>query len=331
MKKAASNQPPMTDEISVLDDAAFLQKVGPELEQLEKIRKAKNLVYLFRKKAGIIGGLIATPFAGFADWWLITACSGDDCGAGLTAVMWGLIYGWIIVPKKQYAKAYKKEVLPDIARLFGDFTYDADGKIPASEMKPSKILPRHDRYKSEDYFKGQYKGTALTFSEIKLKQRRSSGKRTRYVTVFKGLAILIDLPEGKFSGHTILIRDKSPFMEWFKEKGTGLERANLVDPEFEKIYDVFTNDQVEARYLIDPVMIERLKALTEIYESDDISAACYDGRMLVLLPSRKNFFEPADIKVKATDPQSVLKMRREVGHILRLVDHLELYDKRAFL
>lgn len=318
----------ISENITELDDAAFLRKVGPELEQLERIRKTKLLSYLFRKKIGIIGGLLAMPFVGFIDWWLITSCT-DDCGAGLTVAMWGGIYAWAIIPKKQYAKAYKKEVLPDIAKLFGDFTYKADGKIAEGKMTPSKILPRYDRYKSEDYFKGTYKGTSVIFSETRFQQKRRSKNSAYYVDVFKGLVVLIGLPENKFSGHTIIMKNKSSLTEWFKEKGTGLKRANLVDPEFEKMYDVYTNDQVEARYLIDPVMIERLKALSDIYDSDDISAACYDGTMLVLLPSKTNFFEPADIKVKATDPQSVVSMRREIGQILRLVDHLELYDANA--
>ena len=91
---------------------------------------------------------------------------------------------------------------------------------------------------------------------------------------------------------------------------------------------MFTNDQTEARYLIDPNMIERIKALAGLYETDGISAAYYEDKMLLLLPTKKNFFEPADIKVKATDPESVISMKREVGHMMHLVDHLELYDSR---
>jgi hypothetical protein len=310
-----------------VDDKAFLDKVKSELEQLETIRKKRLAQFLFRRKIGVIGGSIITPLLLFIDYSLIRNCT-EDCGAGLTLLAWGLIWGWIEIPKKLYSSAYKKEVLPDIARLFGDFIYKAKGCVPLKEFRPAKILPSYSRNTSEDYFEGEYKGTKIQFSEIHLEQRRNSGKRTYYVTVFKGLAIIIKMKENKFFGHTIIARNQSSFMEWFKEKDTGLDRANLVDPEFEKTYDVYTNDQVEARYLIDPVMIERIKEMSKIYKTKGISAAFLNDNFFILLPSDKNLFEPSDIKVRATNPKSVQKMKKEIEQMLYLIDHLNLYDPK---
>ena len=82
----------------------------------------------------------------------------------------------------------------------------------------------------------------------------------------------------------------------------------------------------EARYLIDPVMIEKMKKLSELYETKGLSAAFYDSRLLILMKSNKNYFEPASIHVKATDEQTLLRMKREVGQIMTLVDYLALYS-----
>jgi hypothetical protein len=310
-----------------IEDKAFLEKVKPELEQLENIRKRRLAQFMFRRNVGIAGGAILTPFLLFIDYNLIRNCT-EDCGAGITILAWGLIWGWVEIPKKLYALAYKKEILPDIAKLFGDFTYKAKGSVPLKEMGPAKIIPGYSRSSSEDYFEGEYKGTKIQFSEIHLEQRRNSGKRTYYVTVFKGLAIIIKMPKNKFFGHTIIAKNQSSFMEWFKEKGTGLDRANLVDPEFEKKYDVYTNDQVEARYLIDPVMIERIKEMSKIYNTKEITAAFINDSFFMLLPSNKNLFEPSDIKVKATNTRSVKKMKKEIEQMLYIIDHLDLYDPK---
>ena len=45
-----------------------------------------------------------------------------------------------------------------------------------------------------------------------------------------------------------------------------------------------------------------------------------------MLPSDHNYFEPANIGVPATDPQTIVSMKEELGLVLNLVDYLEVYD-----
>lgn len=317
---------PEIRDVREADDQKFLEESKAHLDALEDIRQEKFRVYSWRKRIAVPLAVILTPVLGFVDYWLLMLQAGDDRGAGVTLLVLGGLYAWVTHPKRQYAKSYKEKILPKIATLFGDFRYDIAGRISLSKMQPSKILPRHDRYETEDYFAGQYKGVEIEFSEIDFKQRRRSKNRTYYVTVFKGLAILLDMKGKKFYGHTMLDKNRSKMTEWFKERSSDLKRAKLVDPEFEKLFDVYTNDQVEARYLIDPVMMERLKCLQEEYEGEGMTAAYYDSKMLVLIESKHNYFEPADLTIPATDPRSILNMKREVGEILSLVDRLDLYD-----
>ena len=322
-----SSSAPVSANDSGDEDDRFFESVKPVLESLESIRLEKRAIYLYRRKWGTIAAIVGMPVTGFIDHWLLLLQShSDDQFTGLTFGFLAMIYAWVSKPKRDYRRAYKQDMLPRIARLFGDFIYEAKGRIPMAAMMPSKIVPQHDKYESEDYFKGHYKGAEICFSEINLKQRRRSDKRTYYVSVFKGLAVTIGMKPNKFFGHTIMIKDSSSLGEWFKEKNTGLKRANLVDPQFEKMFDVYTNDQVEARYLIDPVMIEKMKKLSELYETKGLSAAFYDSRLLILMKSNKNYFEPASIHVKATDEQTLLRMKREVGQIMTLVDYLALYS-----
>ena len=250
---------------SNIDTETFLQKCRPKLAQLEALRIDKLGVFNVRKKLAKIISAPVLPITGFIDYWLIQLQRGnDDTAAGVTLLVVGLLYAWVTQPKRQYAKAYKTDMLPDIAEAFGDFTYEIKGKIPMSELKASNIIPYHTQYKSEDFFMGDFKGVGIRFSEIMLTKK--SGKNT--VTVFKGLAVLLDQGVRKFQGKTILTMDKRKPEAWFKKRISKLKPANLVDPEFEKIFDVFTNDQVEARYLIDPVIIENLKTLYREYSGN---------------------------------------------------------------
>jgi hypothetical protein len=307
-------------------DEAFLQRVQPELQLAEAVRLEKLNTYRSRKKIAYIIAVVAGPIAAFLDYMMLFVWFLHDKhkGAGLTLILFGALYGWVTQPRRDYAKAYKKKIIPHIARLLGLSSYNADGKIPAPEMLPSRILPVYDVYNSEDYFEGLYNNTSLCFAQVKFEQRRRSGKRTYYVTVFEGLAILLTLSKPTFHGHTILVRDGNKAMEWLQTVATGLDRANLVDPEFENRYSVFTNDQVEARYLLDPAQIERVKHLSNTYQAKGLSMAYFGNKVLLLVSSARDFFEPADITVSALEPQSLLSIRRDVQEILGLVEGLDL-------
>lgn len=309
-------------------DESFLAQCRERLQGLETIRQEKFRAYKLRKGLAVPAAVILTPFFGFVDHWLIFLQNnnGNNNVGGLSIAFLGALYAWVTSPKRQYAKAYKVEMLPSLAQLFGDFTYLVNGQIPVEAMRPSKIMPKHDRYETEDYFEGTYKGVHIRFSEVDFKERRRSKNRTYYVSIFKGLAILLDMKTKRFYGHTILDKERNKIVEWFKEKSSNLKTANLVDPEFEKLFDVYTSDQVEARYLIDPAMIERIKGLQAEYEGESITAAFYESKMLILIRSKHNHFEPADISIPATDPVSVLGMKKEIGEILSVIDRLSLYD-----
>jgi len=316
--------PPDFDSVGQEDSVDFFHRVKPQLEKMEGVRVEKYDSYVWRRKIGSWVATAVTPLTAWVDYNLlfIWSKSSDDSGAGLTLAVLGVIYGWVTAPKRAYAKAYKQEIMPAVAALFG-LRFAVDGKIPMHDMQGSKIIPAHDRYTSEDYFEGAHKGARIRFSEIHLEQRRRSNKRTYYATVFKGMAILIELPRPRFYGHTILTTGS--VLEWFREKSLGLQRADLVDPVFEKKYSVFTNDQVEARYLIDPAMVDRITRLQHSHVSGRLMASYKDKRVLLLIETKKNLFEPADITIPATDAEGLSVLRHDVAETLALVDYFEFY------
>ena len=319
--KRRSSPTPQKKAADRLTQAEFLSSCRPKLAALEAVRVAKFAVFKRRKKIAIPLAAVLTPIFGFLDYLLLMLQrSSDDSAAGLTAIVLAALWFWVTSPKRQYAKAYKGEILPEIAQLFGDFTYDLKGKISMKIMKPSGIIPNHTLYNSEDHFIGTYKGVSIDVAEIKL--RRKSGKST--VTVFNGLAVLLSGGTRPFTGHTIIAKDKTKLGAWAKSKITGLKRANLVDLEFERLFDVFTTDQTEARYLIDPVIMENLKTLQSEYNGDSLTASFYDEHVLILIASKTNHFEPAKIDVSATNETELLAMQSEFAKILSIVDQLSL-------
>lgn len=307
-----------------IDDATLAVQVEPELKALEIIRHAKLKILARRKKIATPIALIIAPFTAFIDYMLMFGrWLDDDSGFGLTILFLGALWYWVTEPKRQYAKSYKKKILPQIAQTLGNLHYIAKGKLIVDSLKASKIVPRYNRQECEDYFFGEYKGAKIELSEIKLEYESGSGDDKRVEVVFDGLVFLIQVPK-QISGHTVLRPNQHGFFEWFNKKNLGLDKADLVSPEFEDIYDVYTNDQVEARYLVHPKMIESYTNLSKEYDGGRLSAEYYNGRLLLMLPSKAKHFEPASIHIAATNIQTLIAMKHELLSVLSIVDELEL-------
>jgi hypothetical protein len=231
---------------------------------------------------------------------------------------------WKDQPKEKYKVLYKTELMPKIAELFGHLKYNPTGKIDMREMYPSKIIPSHHSYKSEDYIYGRHKDVDFKIADIWLRRKTKSGKRSTYVTTFRGIVIFMSWAQEKFHGHTIVkrsaIKGALPFVI-----PDGMKRADLVDPEFEKIFDVYTDDQVEARYLIHPAMVETIKSLPAAYDSDVIYLAYYERNILIMIPSLTDHFEHMDITVSSLQPVRIIKMKRQLEKLLLLIDELNIH------
>ncbi len=76
-----------------------------------------------------------------------------------------------------------------------------------------------------------------------------------------------------------------------------LDYAEMVHPDFEDKFDIYTTDQTEARHLIDPVYVERLIALESSYRGEDVATIFHEGSLVVTLKAG-NMFESGSIEAR---------------------------------
>lgn len=219
---------------------------------------------------------------------------------------------WLIalsIPADHYAKTFKRELMPLLLRRHGELRY-VEGAVPAvGDLAAKGLLPRHDRAEIDDAIAGRYAGYELRLSEIELE--RKSGKNSS--TVFNGLLLVlaVDTP---FLGTTIVL-DKS------RPAPSGLMPVRLEDPRFASIYDVHGNDQVEARTVLTPAVMERLLSMADggdffppscLVERDSITFA-------VAQTGTRLLFEPPSLQ--AHDAATQLQyLEGELALVFRLVD-----------
>lgn len=68
-----------------------------------------------------------------------------------------------------------------------------------------------------------------------------------------------------------------------KGKPWKLDNVILEDTEFNEIFNVFSNDQVEARYLLTPSFMERLKNISAVMLVTDVNCIFKDGEIILFL------------------------------------------------
>ena len=93
--------------------------------------------------------------------------------------------------------------------------------------------------------------------------------------MFRGTILTVGFNRD-FHGTTLVTRakrHKSFFglggrKETINVDGAQLDYVDMVHPQFEDAFDVYSTDQVEARYIVHPLYIERLIAIETAFSGD---------------------------------------------------------------
>lgn len=304
-----------------LDDAAFQKIYAERIEPCFVANESDRLaaVSLFKRRALIVAGI---ALAAAAILFAVTREASAMVMAGLFAAFLGGV--WAYQPLAQVGQTLKRQYCTAIAEAMGASFQMGVFQPPAFErLKEMRLVPGFSRSKFEDLFHGAYKGAAFDLYEAHLEQRRTDSKgRTRYDTVFRGQLIRIHFPRD-FLGVTIVRRDAGVFNAFGGGEGNGrkLERVRLVDSTFEKAFEVWSTDQVEARYLLHPVMMERLIGLEAGLHGKRLRCAFEGGDLLVAVEGG-NLFEPGDLFTPLVDPARARRIVDELAGVFKVMDQV---------
>ena len=232
---------------------------------------------------GMLGLAIAT--------WRVNKTRGDITGGLLQRVCRKLNYG------------YRRDI--DRPYYFSD--YDR-----------LKLMPSFNREHWEDEVRGARNGADFVFCEAHLKYK-SSGKNSSTRTVFHGQLLVIDYHK-KFLGETVVRRDAGIFNR-FGKPGPNFQQVGIASPKFEKIFEAWSTDQVEARELLDPLVLERFEELDRLFDGAKLRAAFASGKLYLALETGDklnmgSMFAPLE------GPERVEKILHEFDLIYDLIDVL---------
>ena len=239
---------------------------------------------------------------------------------------YALIFWYVKKSIVTYQNSIKNQIFPRILSFIGDFTFSAEVSDRVGRFKDSGLLPAFSTEENEDNITGEYKGVQIELFETHLEKWKKRGKNSRLVTVFNGLIINLSMNK-RFNGKTLVKQDKGSVGNWFSKKSSNLENVKLEDPRFENTFEVFSSDQIEARYLLTVSFMERLLELAEIFDNTKIQLCFENNNLLMVVPLKKPIFEPGPITEPEDfidDSQSLLK---EMHLIFQIIETLKLNMK----
>ncbi|MFA6195531.1 MAG: DUF3137 domain-containing protein [Sulfurimonas sp.] len=243
----------------------------------------------------------------------------------------GFIYKFLT---KDYTSEFKNKIIePLIHAIDEKLTYSSDSHMPQHLFERSELFTsKPDKISGNDLVQGEINGIKIEFSDlhVQTKHKNSKGK-DEWQTLFRGLFIVSEFNKN-FNGKTIVLPDtaQSTFGNllggWLQSKNfVRDELVKMDDTEFEKEFVVYSNDQIEARYILSHSLMQRLlsfkkKSKHPVYISfigDSIHMAIYYN---------KDLFEPA-IFHSLLDYKIAMEYITTLQLAISIVEELKLSQK----
>lgn len=300
-------------------DTYYETAVLPVLQKIETQRKKYMLRFV------LIGLFIVVWIALLmSDVAILNDISGDVSGLAFCFSILALCW-----PMLSYYKKSKESLLPVLAGYFGKFSYACHAPIDENLLKQSMIMKKYDRLDTDDSFCGQYDGLAVNFAEYILRdlkyEKKNGQKRPVYIKKARGIIFTAQMNKN-FSSQTIVVKDKGWLNKFAHYKN--LQKAGLESPEFEKEFEVYTDNQIDARYLLTVVMLNYMLEVKKTFPTVEFSF--FDKSIFINIELKKNLFEAGSFFTSVINKKRIEKSFHELYLLFSIIKILHLDQKTLF-
>jgi hypothetical protein len=261
-----------------------------------------------------LAGLIGTP-GGVADFVMIMVIG------GVIGYLWSSQE-----LSKQYTKLYRQRVLPRLAASFGEITWRPAVMPDLARLEAEHIFRAHGEAHAENELAGTYRGLPIHIVELKL----DNPDKKKETPAFDGLLIDIQL-ERDSRATTAVVTDGGVFGN-FRDRlsANGRQQVKLEDPEFERVYEVYSTDQVAARALLHPGLMEKFLSLGRLRSFGAPVMLVSGKRMTIAAPktAARSLFAAPSFTQPAASRQALVQLREDLVTVLSVADAAVDLDHR---
>ncbi|MFV0593475.1 MAG: DUF3137 domain-containing protein [Draconibacterium sp.] len=223
--------------------------------------------------------------------------------SGLAMVIGAVVsFGFAMGKYNTYKQAFKNKVVWKVIESTNpDWHYNPEACISQNEYVESGLFnQRWDRYNGDDLISGVIDKTDFRLSELHTQYKTvstdSKGRRSEHWhTIFKGLFAHADFNK-EIRGETFVLPDVAErmFGKWGQKLQKFSPRGQLVkleNPEFERYFVVYSDDQNEARYILTPKIMEAIVHIRKQFNTE-LFLSFVGSRVYVAMSFSQDLFEP---------------------------------------
>ncbi len=298
-------------------DDFCLREFYPQMERLEKNRLKKFLQIIITTLA-----IIPAVIYAYAIIMTLPPKLAGYCGIAvvifISIVL--VIYNLTI---SDYKSTVKQFMLDKLLSYIGDFkqadkeTYTNDSI--ANYVKELKLFKTFNNSSFGDKIVGNYKGLNIEIIETDLYLKKEDNGGKTHTDIFKGILVKVPLTKEIF-GDTVVLKktDLRPEQDI---------NVNIDNTEFEEYFNVYSNDQIEARSLLSKTFTDKIIRLKRSnLLKNDISFSFEKGMLNIAIESSKDWFEVPFMK-SAKNLKNYRNIILEMITILSIVDALVSDDE----
>jgi hypothetical protein len=299
-----------------------LEKARPVLMDLE--RQRRELQKLHARKIMFSFGGLAVGVA------LIVLCVSVLNLINVKMAMFGILGAVVFTGihlgnrRKPLEEKWRQTIGSTLLKvLHPDWNFSAGAHLPKQHFLPMGLVRKFNSIEGGNLIHGKHGETNFSFSYLRL----NTDSNNQSSTVFEGMIVVADFHK-EIKGKTIVWPDKASrdFGTWLgrkiKEFGRrGLDAVFLEDPVFERTFAVYSSDQIEARYILTPAMMNRLVELSRKY-GNKLSFSFFRGKVCIAIKNLKPFDTSLNAPVSPED--LFYQFNRPIDQVTEIIDALHL-------
>jgi len=221
--------------------------------------------------------------------------------------------------QRPYKNDFKNKIIkPLLDSILPNSSFLPHSGLSEAEFFNSKLYNQEKSlfsFKSEDLIECNIENLNLKMSEVTLLKYTTKKKKSTE-GVFSGLAGFTPLNSSVLGGELRFVPKK------YTTKFNNLAIVKLESPRLAEIYNIYSNDQVFARFILNPAVMDYILDLHERFYQE-ITISITDQKLHFNWSHAVNLFE-ADITLKATSETQYYKFVNEILLIIKIIRQLKI-------
>ncbi|MGM0478031.1 MAG: DUF3137 domain-containing protein [Bacteroidota bacterium] len=313
----------------------FTNEIAPNLNRLERKRKiARSIIIIISIPLAFVvihsllyfGGLYFEKEIHLFEFTKELK-SEEVMGLSFAAFTPLLVILSAFIKLSPYKKHYKEQIIrPIIEFISPEFIYEPKERVSNEHISDSKtIIKKYNKLKGDDFVSGTIHGHPFEISEIKAEYKTKRKKDNSTRTVFHGLFFHSTIKK-KFDGYVYLQPYIPRILQGLAGNRVQSDVVNLADMTISQKFVCYSNDDINARKILTPKLIELINKFSENHKKRPLAISIINDKLYVAIDYRKNLFEPKYFR-SVKDPKHPVDYYSMLIMITNILDDLDLADE----